>query len=249
MGKRGTDVAREAADIVLLEEDFGRIIEAVRLGRRIFDNLRKVIIYIAAVHVPIAGLGFLPIAFGLPAAIWPLHVVILEILVDSMCSLVFEDTPAEADIMRRPPRPRSEPVAGRGQIVLGLVQGAVVLTAVFGIYAGTLGTGATADLARTLALLTAVLGNLALVLSNSGQRSLFERLALPQVPPLFMPVAAATILLMAAAIAVPGLREIFQFGLPSLSELALVVMTAAAIWLLLELLKLLPALRNRASTA
>ncbi len=89
MGKRGTDVAREAAGIVLLEEDFGRIIEGIRLGRRIFDNLRKVILHIAAVHVPIAGLGFLPVVFGMPIAIWPLHVVVLEMVVNSVCSLAF----------------------------------------------------------------------------------------------------------------------------------------------------------------
>ncbi|MBN9310944.1 MAG: HAD-IC family P-type ATPase [Devosia sp.] len=141
MGKRGTDVAREASDIVLLDEDFGRIIDGVRLGRRVFDNLRKVIIYIAAIHVPIAGLGLLPVLLGMPIAIWPLHVVVLEMLVDSMSSIAFEDTPAEPDVMRRPPRPRGERVAALPQLIFGLVQGAAVLAAAFGLYAGALALG------------------------------------------------------------------------------------------------------------
>jgi len=244
MGQRGTDVAREAADIVLLEEDFGRLIDGVRLGRRIFDNLRKVIIYIAAVHVPIAGLGFLPLAFGLPPAIWPLHVVILEMLVDSMCSLAFEDTPAEPDIMTRPPRPREQSVAGLPQILFGLLQGLVVLTGAFGLYAGALGAGVEEDVARTMALLLAVLGDIVLVLANAGQHSLFERWRLPRPQPLFLPIAASILGLVALAIAVPGLRQVFQFGVPGPAQFALVAGAAVLTWLLLEALKLVPAIRR-----
>ncbi|RYJ00560.1 MAG: cation-translocating P-type ATPase [Acetobacteraceae bacterium] len=244
MGQRGTDVARESADIVLLEDDFGRIVEAVQLGRRIFDNLRKVIIYIAAIHVPIAGLSFLPIVFGLPVAIWPLHVVILEMVVDSMCSLAFEDTPAEPDIMRRRPRPRSESVAGLPQILFGLVQGTVVLAAAFGIYATALRSGVDVDVARTMALLAAVLGDLALVLSNASQHSVFERWALPRPQPLFLPIAAATLALLTLAVAVPGLRQIFQFGVPSLAQIAVVAAVSGLAFMLIEGLKLLPRVRR-----
>jgi Ca2+-transporting ATPase len=241
MGKRGTDVAREAADIVLLNDDFGQIVGAVRLGRRIFDNLRKVIIYIAAVHVPIAGLGFLPIVFGLPAAIWPLHVVIMEMVVDSMCSLAFEDTPAEPDVMRRPPRSRGTSVAGLPQILLGLAQGSVVLAGAFGIYAMSLAGGTDEDVARTMALLVAILGDLALVLSNASQQSVFHHWRLPAPQPLFAPIAGVTVGLLALAIAVPALRDIFQFGAPSLEQFALVAIVVIVAFVLLELLKLLPA--------
>jgi Ca2+-transporting ATPase len=241
MGKRGTDVAREAADIVLINDDFGQIVGAVRLGRRIFDNLRKVIIYIAAVHVPIAGLGFLPIVFGLPAAIWPLHVVIMEMVVDSMCSLAFEDTPAEPDVMRRPPRSRDVSVAGVPQILLGLAQGSVVLAGAFGIYAMSLAGGTDEDVARTMALLVAILGDLALVLSNASQQSVFHHWRLPAPQPLFAPIAGIAVGLLTLAIAVPALREIFQFGAPSLEQFGLVAIVVIVAFVLLELLKLLPA--------
>jgi Ca2+-transporting ATPase len=244
MGRRGTDVAREAADIVLLEEDFGRIVDAIRLGRRIFDNLRKVIIYIAAVHVPIAGLGILPLVFGLPVVIWPLHVVILELLVDSMCSLAFEDTPAEADIMRRPPRRRGESIAALPQVLFGLAQGAVVLALCFGIYAGALAQGVDVDVARAMALMTAVLGDIALVLANAGQHSVFQRWTLPRPQPLFVPIAAATLVLLSLAIAIPPARQILQFGLPSFGQLTLAVSAGVLAWVVVELLKFSPRMRR-----
>ena len=114
MGGRGTDVAREASSIVLLDDDFGSVVKAVRLGRRIYDNLRKAIGFIFAVHVPIAGLALLPLIFGLPIIFGPIHIAFLEMVIDPVCSLVFEAETEEDDIMRRPPRaPDRAPVLRR----------------------------------------------------------------------------------------------------------------------------------------
>ena len=104
MGGRGTDVAREASSIVLLDDDFGSIVKAIRLGRRIYDNLRKAMGFIFAVHVPIAGLALLPLLFGLPILFGPIHIAFLEMVIDPVCSLVFEAETEEDDVMRRPPR-------------------------------------------------------------------------------------------------------------------------------------------------
>ena len=104
MGGRGTDVAREASSIVLLDDDFGSIVKAIRLGRRIYDNLRKAMGFIFAVHVPIAGLALLPLIFGLPILFGPMHIAFLEMVIDPVCSLVFEAETEEDDVMRRPPR-------------------------------------------------------------------------------------------------------------------------------------------------
>ena len=112
MGKRGTDVAREAAGIVLLDEDFGRIVGAVKMGRHIFDNLRKVMIYISAIHVPIAGFALLPLISGMPPLFFPAHVVVIEMIIDPMCSIVFEHTPAEGDVMTSTPASVDDPLAG-----------------------------------------------------------------------------------------------------------------------------------------
>ena len=118
MGGRGTDVAREASSIVLLDDDFGSIVRTIRLGRRIYDNLRKAMAYIVAVHVPIAGLALLPLLFGLPLVLTPVHIAFLEMVIDPACSIVFEAEPDEDDLMRRPPRSAGEPaaVAGHGRL-------------------------------------------------------------------------------------------------------------------------------------
>ncbi len=243
MGKRGTAVAREAADIVLLDDDFSHIIDAVRMGRRIFDNLRKVMIYIAAIHVPIAGLALLPVLFGLPVALWPLHVVILEMVVDSMCAIAFETTPAERDLMRRPPRRRTESVAGLPQILFGLLQGAILLVAVFGIYWGMLAAGTDDDVARAMTLITLVAGDVGLVFVNSSQRAaLVGGSTWPH--KWFWIIGGAVTALLVAALAIPALRELFYFGLPSPGQIALALGAALAALAAIDLLRVIPAIRR-----
>ncbi len=124
MGGRGTDVAREASAIVLLDDDFGSIVEAVRLGRRIYDNLRKAVGFIFAVHVPIAGLALTPLVFGLPVLFGPIHIAFIEMVIDPVCSLVFEAEVEEDDVMRRPPRPPDEPMASGSFVAWSSVPGA-----------------------------------------------------------------------------------------------------------------------------
>ena len=134
MGGRGTDVAREASSIVLLDDDFGSIVKAVRLGRRIFDNLRKAMGFIFAVHVPIAGLSLLPLLFGLPILFGPIHIAFLEMVIDPVCSLVFEAESEEDDVMRRPPRNPDSPLFSGALIGWGLVQGTLAFALLAGIY-------------------------------------------------------------------------------------------------------------------
>ncbi|HMA10372.1 MAG TPA: HAD-IC family P-type ATPase, partial [Steroidobacteraceae bacterium] len=141
MGARGTDVARESADLVLLDDSFASIVSGVALGRRIFQNLRKALVFITAVHVPIAGVALLPLLLGLPQVLFPMHVVLLELVVDPVCSLVFESEPAERSAMRRPPRAASESLFGRRQLFFAVVQGMVLLVAILGLYGAALHFG------------------------------------------------------------------------------------------------------------
>ena len=127
MGGRGTDVAREAASLVLLDDDFGSIVAAIRLGRRIYDNLRKAMAYILAIHVPIAGLALVPLLFGLPLIFWPIHIAFLEMVIDPACSIVFEAEGEEADVMRRPPRGPDERLLNAAFVAWSLAQGVVAL--------------------------------------------------------------------------------------------------------------------------
>ncbi len=125
MGKRGTDVAREASAIVLLDDDFGSIVQSVRLGRRIYDNIRKAMAFIFAVHVPIAGLALLPLFFGLPILFGPIHIALLEMVIDPVCALVFEAERDEDDIMQRRPRNPAEPLFSFDMIAWSVFQGMV----------------------------------------------------------------------------------------------------------------------------
>ncbi|MGE5369879.1 MAG: cation-translocating P-type ATPase, partial [Chloroflexota bacterium] len=134
MGQRGSDVAREAAHIVLLDDRFASIVAGIALGRRISANLRKALTYITAIHVPIAGLALAPILMGLPPMLLPAHVVMMELIIDPTCSLAFEAEPAEKDAMLKPPRPQSEPLFGTRDLLLGALQGFVVFLAVLSVY-------------------------------------------------------------------------------------------------------------------
>ena len=178
MGQRGTDVAREAASLVLLQDDFLSIVQAIQRGRRTFANLRQAMVYTLAVHVPIIGLALLPVLFGWPLVLAPLHIAFLELVIDPACSLVFEAEQGDADLMERPPRRTTEPLLSGSLVALSLLQGGVVTAVVVGLYVWTLAQGAAASLASTLAFAVLVVGNAALILpsrsSHGGWRNLWR---------------------------------------------------------------------------
>ena len=216
MGERGSAVAREAAAIVLLDENFARIVDAVRLGRRIFDNLRKVMLYIVAIHVPIAGLAMLPLLAGFPPMLLPAHVVLTEMIIDPMCTVAFENEPDEAGLMARPPRPLSEPLIGRVQLLIGLAQGAVLLLVCLGLYVHLIRDGAATELARTLAFVALTAGNLMLVRANARHRAAAHAHGGRG----YWIIVLAATSTVALCIGVPALRDLFGFAAPEPAALA-----------------------------
>jgi Ca2+-transporting ATPase len=171
MGGRGTDVAREAASIVLLDDDFGSIVTTIRLGRRIYDNLRKAMSFILAVHVPIAGLALMPLLFGMPILFGPVHIAFLEMVIDPVSSLVFEAETEEDGIMTRPPRPPQEPLFSGSTIVWSLTQGLVVLGMAATIFALAPGYGLSIDQVRGLTFAALIFGIVALILVDRSRSS------------------------------------------------------------------------------
>jgi Ca2+-transporting ATPase len=165
MGGRGTDVARESASLVLLHDDFTAIVAAVRLGRRIFDNLRKAMSYILAVHVPIAGMALLPVLLGWPVVLYPTHIALLQMIIDPACSIAFENEPAEDGLMRRPPRRTDLPLFGGATLWLALLQGLGALALVMAALVWA-NQRLPEPQARALAFATLVVANLALILSS-----------------------------------------------------------------------------------
>lgn len=244
MGGRGTDVAREAASIVLLDDDFGSIVSAIRLGRRIYDNLRKAMAFIFAVHVPIAGLALLPLVFGLPLIFSPVHIAFLELIIDPVCSLVFEAERDERDAMMRPPRRADSELFSWALVGWSVLQGALALAVTAIIFIGALRSGLVADEARTLAFVTLVVCIVTLVLVNRSFSASFTS-AFFRPNPALVWIFAAVALVLATALLWPPASSLFRFGPLHADDLLITLGAGLLVLTVLELLKPLWARRLR----
>lgn len=212
MGRRGTDVAREAADLVLTDDHFASIVGAVRLGRHIYANMRKAMVYIVAVHVPTAGIALLPLMLGWPAVLHPMHIVFLELVIDPACALAFENEAGERDLMRRPPRPRDAPLVDRRALALALAQGLLVLAVAAAAYAWAHEALAPPQ-ARAFTFAVLVAANVGLIFANrSGELTLLETLRQPN--RVAWLVTGAALVALAAVLFLPSLAALFQFAPP-----------------------------------
>ena len=226
MGGRGTDVARESSSLVLLDDNFTSIVSAVRMGRRIFDNLKKAMAYIFSIHVPIAGMSLIPVLFNLPLVLLPVHIVFLELIIDPACSIVFESEKEEQNVMMRPPRQKEEGLFTRRTLALSLLQGAVVLSVVLIIYISALTRGLGEPEARTLTFTTIVIANLCLILTN---RSWSETLvtSLRSQNKALRWIFAGTLSCLFLVLYLPVLQDLFRFG--TVPPLDLVVCAGAGV--------------------
>ena len=222
MGKRGTDVAREAAALVLLDDDFASIVQAIRLGRRIYRNIKDAMAYIIAIHVPIAGLSLLPVLFGWPLILLPVHIVFLELVIDPACSVVFEAEPEDPEAVYSPPRDPKEPLFTWHALGLSLLQGASVLIIALTIFCIALYRGQGEAEARALTYTTLIIANLGLILTNlSWSRTIIQTLTSPNKALwwVLVSVTAAVSLILYS----PFLRKLFRFSFLHPIDLALCV--------------------------
>jgi P-type Ca2+ transporter type 2C len=236
MGGRGTDVAREASSIVVLDDDFGSIVTSIRLGRRIYDNLRKAMGFIFAVHVPIAGLALLPLLFGLPILFGPIHIAFLEMVIDPVCSLVFEAEAEEGDVMSRPPRRPDEPLFSRRWIGWSLLQGAFAFVLVAIIFVVALKRGMPEAEVRALTFFSLVVAIVSLIFVNrSFSASLVTALRRPN--PALGAVLLTVIAVLSLSLLWPFAQALFRFGPLHLDDLAVTIGAGAVLLLLLEVVK------------
>ncbi len=236
MGGRGTDVAREASSIVLLDDDFISIVTAVRLGRRIYDNLRKAMGFIIAVHVPVAGLALLPLLFGLPTLFGPVHIAFLEMIIDPVCSLVFEAETEEDDTMRRRPRAPDEPLFAGALVGWGVLQGLCALAIVATIYLVALAKGMPEAEVRALAFFSLVMTIVGLILVNRSFGTSLARALLRPNPTLVL-VLAVVASILCVSLLWPWARDLFRFGPLHTDDLAVTLGAGLAMVGLLELAK------------
>ena len=235
MGARGTDVAREAADIVLLDDDFGSIVRAIRQGRTIFDNLRKAMSYLVSVHVPIAAIGFVPVLLGGPLVLFPAHVVFLEFVIDPACSIAFEAEPPERDVMRRPPRSVRRRLLSARPFALAMLEGVVALAFALAVYGAGLGVGASEARTRLLAFTAIVVANLSLILfARSGGRGLWRHLRARN-RSLWI-IVGGTLAAYAGIVASPPLRRLFRIAAPVPADAAILAAATLGLWIALVLL-------------
>jgi Ca2+-transporting ATPase len=218
MGARGTDVAREAASLVLLDDDFSSIEKAVKMGRRIYDNLKKAMSYIIAIHMPIAGMSLIPVLFKLPLVFSPVHIAFLEIIIDPACSLVFE-AEREGEVMKRPPRRPHERIFNKTNIWLSVFQGLSVLAIVAFVYSFFLSREMSDGEVRAVTFTTLVVANLALILTNLSWEETIRETVRRKNTALWL-LLTGTVIMLGIALYVPGMRSLFRFEALSALDLA-----------------------------
>lgn len=223
MGEKGTDVAREASELVLMDDNFGSIVESIKMGRRIFDNLQKSLGYIFAIHVPIAGLSLIPVFFAnYPLILWPVHVVFMELIIDPSCSVAFEAEKAEKNVMSRHPRKLDEPFFGSKKILISCLQGVCVLLATLGIYFVTLDLGYNIGQVRAMTFTALIVANVMTILTNrSWDESIFRIIHIPN--PTVKWIAGGAMAFVAMVLTIPFLQRLFQFAPVTIWEVAVSV--------------------------
>lgn len=230
MGQRGTDVAREASSIVLLDDNFASIVQGIRTGRRIFTNLQKAMAYILTVHIPIALLSLVPVLFGWELVLLPIHIVFLEFIIDPSCTLVFESESEEPDAMKRPPRHLKEPLFSRIVVLRSLVQGLVISASVIAAHWWMLANGWEDNKARAASFLLVVLTNVLIIVAISGRRATREAFSgkLNAMAIVLAVVTAAVTLIYT----LEPLRNLFKFApLAALEVLTLGVLSVIIVYI------------------
>lgn len=210
MGKRGTDVAREAAAIVLLDDNFASIVHGVRLGRRIYDNLRKAMSYIISVHIPIALLSLLPVLFGWPLVLIPVHIMFLEFIIDPSSTIIFENEKETADIMQRPPRKLKESIFNKKMVIGSIIRGLFVAFIVIFMFKLLLNLGWGEDKARGMTFLILIVSNILLTIGIAGKRAITDIMHRENMA--MVTILVITTISLTLVFSIPFLRETFHFS-------------------------------------
>lgn len=210
MGQRGTDVARESSAIVLLDDDFSSIVHGVRMGRKIFDNLKKAMAYIVSVHIPYAGMIVLPIFLWRPIILYPIHVVFMELIIDPACSVIFEWEKEEENIMSRKPRNPKESLFGRRTLLFSVLQWLIVLATIIMFHQVMLRIGQPETIANTAAFVSLVIANISLILVNRSRTHSIAHMLRIKNKALF-PIIIGTLTCIILMVYVPAIANLFHF--------------------------------------
>ena len=227
MGTKGTEIAKSAADLILLDDDLGKLVIAIGAGRRIYSNLKKAIQYIISIHIPIIATVTLPLLLGwiYTDIFTPVHVIFLELIMGPTCSIVYENEPMERNAMLQPPRPASYNFLNWKELSRSILQGLAITAGILFVYQYSVRKGGTEDETRTMVFVTLVFTNILLTLVNRSSRySVFE--TMKNKNGLIVTIIAITLLMMACMIFIPLVRSFFRLVIPSGQTLLICLATA-----------------------
>ncbi len=238
MGKKGTEIAKQAASLILVDDDLSRMVDAVAMGRKIYTNLKKAIQYIISIHIPIILTVFIPLALHwiYPNIFSPSHVIILELIMGPTCSIIFENEPLEKNLMFKKPRPFSTTFFNYKELTTSVLQGLAITIGALVIYQYTVAVGYSENTTRTMVFMVLIVANIFLTLVNrSFYYSIFTTLKYKNnLVPL---IIGLTITLSIAMIYVPALARFFEFESLSIPQLGTTILTGAVSVLWYEFVK------------
>ena len=212
MGKKGTEIAKQAANLILIEDDFSKMIDAIAMGRKIYNNLKKAIQYIISIHIPIIMIVFIPLALGwiYPNIFSPVHVIFLEIIMGPTCSIIYENEPMERNLMLLEPRPFTTTFFKLKEITISIIQGFVITLGLLFVYQYCVADNCSESATRTVVFLTLIASNIFLTLTNrSFYYSIFTTLRYKN--NLVPMIIGATILITVLLLFVPLFAHFFEF--------------------------------------
>jgi Ca2+-transporting ATPase len=233
MGKKGTEIAKEAANLILVEDDLAKMIEAIAMGRKIYANLKKAIQYIISIHIPIIMIVFIPLVLGwvYPNIFSPVHIIFLEIIMGPTCSIIYENEPIEPNMMLQKPRPLTTTFFKLKEITISIIQGLVITLGLLFSYQYCIQENCTESVTRTVVFLTLVASNIFLTLANrSFYYSIVTTLAYKN--NLVLIIIGITILITSLLILVPAFATFFMFGTVSASQIGMSILVGfvSVVW-------------------
>ena len=238
MGKKGTEIAKQAANLILIDDDFSKMIDAVAMGRKIYNNLKKAIQYIISIHIPIIMIVFIPLALGwiYPNIFSPVHVIFLEIIMGPTCSIIYENEPMERNLMLVKPRPFISTFFKLKEIIISIIQGLVITLGLLFVYQYCVATNCSESATRTVVFLTLISSNIFLTLTNrSFYYSIFTTLKYKN--NLVLMIISVTIIMTACLLFVPLFAAFFEFERVSGSQIALSIAVGLVSVLWIEIYK------------
>jgi len=239
MGKKGTEIAKQAANLILIDDNFEKMTDAIAMGRKIYINLKKAIQYIISIHIPIILIVFIPLALGwiYPNIFTPVHIIFLEIIMGPTCSIIYENEPMEDNLMLQKPRPLTTTFFNLKEVLISIIQGLVITLGLLFIYQYAVSENMSENGTRTLIFLTLITSNIVLTLANrSFYYSIFKTIQYKN--NLVGLIIGITIFMTGLLLFIPAFSKFFLFEMVSGSQIGICVLVGSISVLWVEIYKI-----------